>query len=421
MKKVYLAIAITLMGVPSQAVPPLLNYQGRLAESGALVNGSRDATFRIFPVSSGGTALFTETHSGASAISVSSGIFNVLIGALSGGVPIAVFDGADRYLEVTIGAATLPRQRLVSVGYAFRSEVSSSIESTGTISIELLNVSSINVNGSILLSGGVKIGNSIVLGAVSGTLGAPNTIAFDNGDGFITTADPSPGKLILGTAGINDILLLPGGKVGVGTSAPAAKLDVAGSLEYRGKSWLRFTRGQLSAADSDANKDALCSADVGSDYLAASMGETSLLSGLAGASNVLTFTFAGSTDLWSYGHPSTGIDPPALAFRGGGSGPIVCVHKLAPLRFTRTFTSPPDSDAAKDAACGSEFGGGYMAAGIGDLAVATSGPFSPSDGSLFFAIAGDGQVWTSLGGSSVSEIALRSEQPASAVLACIHK
>jgi len=211
-------------------------------------------TFRIFDAQTGGNQVFSESQS----VIVSTGIFNVLIGAAtSGGIPLSVFDGTDRYIEVQVGAQTLPRQRIVSVAYTFKSQnagfadqsstaayaqiAGSVVGSAATINVATVTASALSVTtmsvsnieiatGTIqITSGGMKIGHSIILGPVNGTLGAVNTIAFENGNGYITTVNPGAGSLNLVTANSNPITMT-GGNVGVGTTNPETALHVAAGM-----------------------------------------------------------------------------------------------------------------------------------------------------------------------------------------------
>lgn len=237
-------LTISLLGglAPSAwCVPQVLNFQGRLLESGALVNGSRAMTFKIFDAAGGGNQLFVESRS----VNVSTGVFNVLVGdATTGGVPLSVFDGGDRYIEVQVGTQTLPRQRVVSVGYSFRSDsasfatkAGSLLEATTTqpviINVTQVNVTTISVTSlaasSATVSGSLRIGNhTIILGETPATGGVPNTIAFETGDAFIKTQDPSAGNLNLEAGANKNILLNGGGNVGVGVPSPETKMHVDG-------------------------------------------------------------------------------------------------------------------------------------------------------------------------------------------------
>src|SRR3990167_9180077 len=113
-KAIFAAAILTLTALSAQAVPKILNYQGFLTEAGNPVTGTRDMTFRVFAAPTGGIELFTEVHAGADTVTVTDGNFNVLVGELTaGGIASSVFDGNDRYMEVTVGAMVLPRQRIV--------------------------------------------------------------------------------------------------------------------------------------------------------------------------------------------------------------------------------------------------------------------------------------------------------------------
>jgi len=102
-------------------VPQLLSFQGHLTDTtGRIVpDGNYNLTFRIYDVSTGGTSLWSESHP---VVLVSGGYCNVLLGSVST-LPIALFDGSDRWVAVQVGtdAEMSPRQQITSVGYAFRS------------------------------------------------------------------------------------------------------------------------------------------------------------------------------------------------------------------------------------------------------------------------------------------------------------
>lgn len=109
-----------IAGAVQAQVPPLINYQGQLLDAnGAAANGNVPLVFSIFDVPSGGTALFTETQT----VTVSNGIFNVLIGSVTP-IPQDLFDAAPhtRFLEITVNGTVLtPRRVFGSVPYAFNS------------------------------------------------------------------------------------------------------------------------------------------------------------------------------------------------------------------------------------------------------------------------------------------------------------
>jgi hypothetical protein len=99
-------------------VPPLLNFQGRLAKPDAtpVPNGTYSVKFSLFTAVTGGTLTWTETDS----VAVKNGVFAVLLGKTTA-LTDSVF-ASNRWLEIKVGSdpALTPRQPLVSVAYAFK-------------------------------------------------------------------------------------------------------------------------------------------------------------------------------------------------------------------------------------------------------------------------------------------------------------
>lgn len=330
-------LTISLLGglVPSAwCVPQVLNFQGRLLESGALVNGSRTMTFKIFDAASGGSQLFTENRS----VNVSTGVFNVLVGDVTtGGVPLSVFDGGDRYIEVQVGAQILPRQRVVSVGYSFRSQSAAfaadsstaafaqraavadslsggSAVSVAAITATTLEVTTITVTSIVATSGTVsgflKVGkNTIILGETPLTGGVPNTIAFTGGNATIKTQAPSEGSLTLEAGGAQHIVLNPGGNVGIGTVSPGTKLDVAAGGIASGQA--NTTTGGLTLYNAASSNATILQA---SDATAAVTYKLPPADGLAG--QVLTTDGSGNLSWGTVLFP-----PPAIAAISPNTGP----------------------------------------------------------------------------------------------------
>jgi len=100
-------------------IPRMINYQGMLTDNlGSPLNGSYDLTFKIYGSLSSSDSLWTEHHLG---VLVQGGLFNVLLGSTTP-MPSTLFDDTVRYLGIKVGSdSELPRIRLTSVGYSFRS------------------------------------------------------------------------------------------------------------------------------------------------------------------------------------------------------------------------------------------------------------------------------------------------------------
>lgn len=99
-------------------VPGLINYQGTLTdEYGVALDTTVSMTFSIYADSVGGTSVWTETQPTSV---VSHGIFNALLGGVNA-ISDTVFKDPVRWLGIQLGGdpEMSPRQRIVSVGYAF--------------------------------------------------------------------------------------------------------------------------------------------------------------------------------------------------------------------------------------------------------------------------------------------------------------
>lgn len=108
--------------VTQAEVPKLINYQGKLTTpEGALVDTTVSMQFSIYSDSTGGDPLWTETQT---SVKVDKGIFNVLLGSVNE-IPESVFTGNIRYLGVKVGddPEMIPRKPIVSVGYAYNSDM----------------------------------------------------------------------------------------------------------------------------------------------------------------------------------------------------------------------------------------------------------------------------------------------------------
>ena len=105
------------------AIPPMINYQGKLLkpDGTAAADGTYAMTFAIYPVATGGVAVWSEPNP---SVQVKKGLFSVLLGSLN---PLTAYslDGPERYFGVTVGtdAEMTPRQQITAVAYAFKAAV----------------------------------------------------------------------------------------------------------------------------------------------------------------------------------------------------------------------------------------------------------------------------------------------------------
>ena len=101
----------------STAIPKMISYQGVLTDvEGNPLDTTVSMTFTIYDASSGGTALWTETHG---FVTVTAGVFSVLLGSITP-IPTSVFDQPDRWLGLVVGGdPEMDRERILSVPYAY--------------------------------------------------------------------------------------------------------------------------------------------------------------------------------------------------------------------------------------------------------------------------------------------------------------
>lgn len=115
-----LLVCVILTPSLSQAdVPRIVNYQGYLTDPQlAPLDSTFSMTFSVFPDSSGGTALWSETQA---SVTVANGLFEVRLGSNTPFTDPAIFDGSVRWLQITIGSETLsPRKPILSTPYAIQ-------------------------------------------------------------------------------------------------------------------------------------------------------------------------------------------------------------------------------------------------------------------------------------------------------------
>ncbi len=98
-------------------------YQGRLADAaGTPVTGMQNMEFRIYDVPTDGTPLWEEFWTGGNSVSVSDGLFSVLLGSLNTNLVSVVQGHEALYLGVTVGTDTemAPRVQLGSVPFSMQ-------------------------------------------------------------------------------------------------------------------------------------------------------------------------------------------------------------------------------------------------------------------------------------------------------------
>lgn len=162
-------------------VPRTMTFQGKLTDNqGNTLTGSYDFIFKAYDAALSGNVLWTEVQSG---VTVSGGIYNVLLGA---NAPMSLAFDADYWLEIqvkpSLGTTSyeimLPRTKLITSPYAMRSEYSNFATSASSATY-IAN----NANWNTLTGGGVTTLHSHATGQ-QGSVGGYQII-----DATITAAD----------------------------------------------------------------------------------------------------------------------------------------------------------------------------------------------------------------------------------------
>lgn len=233
----------------------LFTYQGQLLDaSGNPMNGRVDVTFRLYHLGTGGTAFWTEAYTGTQAITVTNGLFRVLLGSRT---PINQADlTGDIYLELKVGAETLtPRELFTSAAYAVEAStlpagattrgaltVPGDLVATGNVGIgttspaALLHLSSTS-NPLLRIDPGASTSVSPTIWLRDTSDGAGFKIVYSNSTGatyFDNYYNNAAGDIFFRTkvAGtpVDVMTLEAAGNVGIGTTSPGAnsRLNVVG-------------------------------------------------------------------------------------------------------------------------------------------------------------------------------------------------
>jgi hypothetical protein len=127
MKALTMSLSLAIVGcifaaIATAAVPNYINYQGSLTDSsGNPITATINIRFDLYADSSGGSSLWNESHS---LVDVTDGLFRITLGSVSA-IPDSLFDGSIRWLEIRVGSETLsPREKIVAVPYSLKSEIS---------------------------------------------------------------------------------------------------------------------------------------------------------------------------------------------------------------------------------------------------------------------------------------------------------
>ncbi len=220
MRSILLGLVLfSTVGTWAQSVPPLINYQGRLANSDGTPFPTGDYELRVslFDAATNGNRLWgPQIFDGGPGTghrprpSVLQGYFNLAIGPedVATNTLVDALSGPDCFVEIVVSnrPPILPRQRILSVPFsirAMRAQSAARLESP-------------------------IVSNQISAGAVGSETIANGAIE----DRHVKALS----KLTVSGGGLNAVVVDGQGRVGVGTSTPnpGSRLDVAGLLKIGG-------------------------------------------------------------------------------------------------------------------------------------------------------------------------------------------
>jgi hypothetical protein len=266
-------------------VPGFFNFQGKVANANGTLVGAgtpvnKTVIFRIWDHSTNSTTgnlVYSEQQN----VTITDGEFSVLIGQGSfvSGTPLgysesskgpstttiasaSVFAGATRFLGITIddgNSATTdpevtPRQQLVTSAYAFRAKYAESLGSNGVNVLTVLDSGNVGIGAAnpgarLEVAGNIRAGGAGVanpalqllanhastIAASIGYANSAGTLSSDSAAVDTVFRTENGGKLLLQTgAGAAALVIDSSNRVGIGTSAPNAALDVNGALMLKG-------------------------------------------------------------------------------------------------------------------------------------------------------------------------------------------
>lgn len=252
--RTFVALLVLLPTLTAAQAPARLAYQGRLSRtSGAPTGGLLTVSFKIFASSTSTTELWGEQQlvaltDGYYALSLGDATPPGCSGTACTGIPAAVFDGTERFLELSIGGDVLtPRQRMVSVPYALSAGTSTSL-SGGTVSATSVNVggatgttissSGLSVNGTTIINASGQIAPTAmdalkVQSRVTGVCTGTSAIASIDATGSATCSTPA-----LSNIGAGDGIVVEGSAPSPQVSAvrvPTRQTVLAGQVDANGQ------------------------------------------------------------------------------------------------------------------------------------------------------------------------------------------
>jgi hypothetical protein len=201
-------LALLWVGIAHASVPNVLHFSGALKSEGAAFTGTMAMTFALYDGAEADETLWAETQS----VAVVANRFQILLG-INVTFDTTTFDATALHLGITVESEDemTPRMRLASVPYAMRAGGLTCTGCVGKAQLEAGLLSPVATSGDYN-----DLINKPVLSAM--LTGPGSTGALAKYTAAATLAD--------------SVVHEVNGQVGVGTSSPQARLDVAGGVKF---------------------------------------------------------------------------------------------------------------------------------------------------------------------------------------------
>lgn len=257
-------LQLTTFVYAADGINKQMNFQGKVVKSDGtnVTNGDYSFTFKLYSVSSGGAAIWTETKT----LTVTDGIFRTNLGDTTSLPGSVNFNSDSLYLGIEFNSdgEMTPRVRLTAVPYAFNARTVNGLVVTNTSDNPFSSATTFKIADGKT----VVINNGLTFSGTDST-----TFTFPSGSGTVVTLDStavltnktigSTGLTFSGastditTASNEDFVLNPNGtgKIGFGNTSPIGYLDVSNAVKGKALVILTETGDQniLTASSSATN------------------------------------------------------------------------------------------------------------------------------------------------------------------------
>ncbi len=248
----------------AQTIPPKMTFQGILTNTAGepVSDGPYNFTFNIFNTSTGGSTLWSETHT---AVTVNNGLYTVILG--EGDTPSALTDldfDEEYFLDVTVGGETLsPRVPITSTSYILNKHVID-------LSDGILSGSKVGtgVNASNITSGTLSTARIPNLDATKITSGTINNLRLD-----ADLKDLADGSL-------------SGSKVGTGINAVNITSGTLSSARVPNLDATKITSGTINNLRLDSDLQDLADGSLSGSKVGTGINAVNISSGTLGVARI---------------------------------------------------------------------------------------------------------------------------------------